>query len=201
MLLLVAGGIFGTLWYIRKLDQDKILGLNDDARALMAEWHELAAEEKFDEAEIKIDEAKILFQKVLAVNDTDETAATGLSEVDEAARELRRLRAKAAQAQALREQREQLIAEGRKSIDAGLADSVWGFRHLELAHDKAAAVLALEPANKDALSLKATAANELAKWARNERRWEIMKLWIDRLEATGLLVDELKDRKNEWNRR
>jgi len=200
-LLLVAGGIFGTLWYIRKLDQDKILGLSDDAKALMAEWRDLAAEEQFEEAEGKIDEAKNLFQKVLAVEESDEAANAGLVEVADAARELRELRAKAAQAKALREQREQLIADGRKSIDTGKADAVWGFRQLESAYDKASAALALEASNKEAMQLKAEAANELAKWARNERRWEVMKMWIDRLETTGLLQDELKDRKQEWNRR
>ncbi|MCA8915884.1 MAG: protein kinase [Planctomycetes bacterium] len=197
-LVLVVGGILGTLWYIKKLDQDKILGLNDDAQSLMQEWEPLAKDGKFRDAEIKIDEAKNLFQKVIAVNEGDETAGEGLTSVEQAAEEVRKLRAKFAQEAALREQRDKLLKEARKSMDAGLADPIFGYRGLEAAYDKAGAVLALEPENKEGKDMRAEATNELAKVARDERQWEIMKMWINRLEDTGLLQDELKERKREY---
>jgi hypothetical protein len=200
-LILVVGGILGTLWYMKKLDQDKILGLNDDALAVMEEWEPLAKDGKFRDAELKIDEAKNLYQKVIAVNEGDETATEGLASVENAAEQVRVLRAKAAQDAALQEQRDRLLSEGREAVEAGKTDPLFGFRSLETAYDKAGAALALEATNKEALALKAEAANELAKWSRDENRWEIMKMWIDRLESTGLLPDELKDRKFELNRR
>ncbi|MCB9932749.1 MAG: protein kinase [Planctomycetes bacterium] len=198
MLLLVAGAIFGTLWYIRKLDQDKVLTLNDDAKERLAEWTSQADEGNFDEAEAKIEEARNLFQKVLAVDEEDEIANAGLNDVADAAGKLREMRATAAQELALREQRDKLISEAEKAIRAGLADQIWGFRQMEVAYDKASAAMALDPKSKQANVMKAQAANELAKWARNERRWEIMKLWIDRLEVTGQLPEEFKARRQEW---
>ncbi|MCB9894737.1 MAG: serine/threonine protein kinase [Planctomycetes bacterium] len=196
-LLLVVGGILGTLWYIKKLDQDKILGLNDDAQALMQEWEPLAKDGKFREAELKIDEAKNLFQKVIAVNEGDQTATNGLAAVETAADDVRKMRAKSAQETALREQRERLLEEGHAAMNKGKADLLFGYQDFEEAYDKGGAVLALEAGNKEGLSLRAESANERAKWARDEGRWEIMKMWIDRLRVTGLLPDELKERKRE----
>jgi hypothetical protein len=200
VLLAVAGGILGTIWYLRKLDQDKILGLSEDANVMLAEWKPLAEEGEFEAAELKIDEAKNLFQMVLAVDENDESAILGLQHVNEAAAHVRQQRAEAITRERLKSQVSRLLNEARGAIEAGKRDSLFGYREFEKAYAKADAVLALEPSNKDALLLKATAANELAIAAREVPRWEVMKLWIDRLQATGELKPDLQERINEYNR-
>jgi serine/threonine protein kinase len=200
VLIAVVAGILGTLWYLRKLEQDKVLGLNDDAIALMEQWAPQAEEGSFRQAEETLDEAKNLFQRVLAVDEQDEKALQGLEDVDDAAEQIRVMRASAETKAALEKQRNRLIAEARTAIDAGKKDPIFGYREFEKAYANADAVLALEAGNSDAMRAKAEAANELAKAARDVKRWEIMKLWIDRLEATKLLPKELEERILEYNR-
>jgi serine/threonine protein kinase len=200
MLVLVAvvAGVLGTLWYLRKLDQDRVLSLNDDAVPLMAEWASLAEGGNFREAEEKIDEAKNLFQRVLAVDDTDERALSGIEDVKDAAEQIRVMRATSETKAALEKQRNRLIAEAQSAIAAGKSDPLFGYREFEKAYANADAVLALEAGNAEAMAAKAEAANELAKAARDVKRWEIMKLWLDRLEDTKLLPEEHKERLREY---
>ncbi|MCA8918680.1 MAG: protein kinase [Planctomycetes bacterium] len=180
-LLAVFAGIFGTIWYIDKLEQEKILGLSDDAKVLMAEWEDLAKDGKFSEAEEKLDGAKNLYQKVLVVDEEDAAALEGLQDVDQASDKIRDLRTKADKAKALREQRERLVSEGRNALTAGMEDKLFGFRLMETAYAKAAAALALDKENKEARLLQVEAANERAKVAGQERDWDIMKFWIERM--------------------
>ena len=196
-LILVVGGILGTLWYMKKLEQDKVLGLNDDALALMEEWKKLAEEGNFGDAELKIDEAKNLYLKVVAVNEGDETATEGLAGVAKASDEVREMQANFAKDKAMREQREGLIREARALIEQGKIDTLYPDQKFEDAYDKAGAALALDPNSKEALSMRAWTANEMAKFAYAEGHQHVMKDWIERLERTGLLADELQDRKNE----
>ena len=203
-LVFVAASIFGTLWYIQRLEQEKILGLSDDAKLAMADWEALAEEGKFKEAEAMVDEAKVLYQKVLVVDEEDAAARDGLDQVEAASGKIRELRSKADKQKALSEQRERLIAEGHAAIEAGLADTLFGYQSFEKAYAKAAAALALDPTNREASLIQAKAANERAKIAKGLRDWEIMKFWIERFGRIKDLPDslkrELEERKFEHSR-
>jgi tRNA A-37 threonylcarbamoyl transferase component Bud32 len=201
VLIAVVAGILGTLWYLHKLEQDKVLGLNDDAIAMMEQWAPLAEAGSFRQAEEKLDEAKNLFQRVLAVDENDEKALNGLQDVTDAAEQIRVMRASAETKAALEKQRNRLINEAHEAIEAGKKDLIFGYREFERAYANADAVIALDPGNSEALAVKAEAANELAKAARDVKRWEIMKLWIDRLEDTKLLSKEFDERLSEYHNR
>jgi len=196
-LLIIAGSVFGTIWYIKKLDQDKILGLSDDAKILMAEWEPLAKDGKFQDAEAKVDDAKHLYQKVLVVDEEDPTALEGLQQVEQATDKIRALRTKADQKAALEEQRDALIADGRKSLKAGMADQLTGYHLMEEAYAKASAALALDKNSREAAQLLAEAANERAKVAVRLRRVNVLKFWIDRFSAVPNLSNAMKKELDE----
>ena len=198
--LAVFGGILGTLWYLNKLDADKVFGLNADARLVMEKWQEKAQAGEYDAAETSLDQAKDLYQKVLVVHENDATAMQGLSEVATATAEVRKLRSKSLQEAALNEQRDSLLQEGERALVQGRGDVLFGFRKFELAYNKASAALALDANSKEAQTMRATAANEMAKFFGGESNGPLMKYWIDKLGEIGLLQDELRERRNEYIR-
>ena len=195
--LAVVAGILGTLWYLQKLEQDKVLGLNDDAIAVMEEWRPLANEGKFDEAVSKVDEAKNWFQQVLAVDENDEVATSGVVEVQGVYEEIRAMRIEAAQAEALREQRDKLIEKAESLIESGRKDSLTGAEKFEQAYETAGLVLAQNPDDKDAMKLRASASNELALHWASRGEWDLMEHWIKKMERTGLMERDLENRKRQ----
>lgn len=197
--LAVVAGILGTLWYLRNLEQEKILGLNDEAVALMEEWPGLAKAGKFDDADQKVDDAKMMFQQVLAVESEDEIANAGVENVKKAHDRIRAMRIEAAQIEALKSQRDALIRQAEEVLESGMSDELQGNADLEKAYETAGMALVLDADDKEALLLRAQAANELAKFYARLDEWEVVEMWIKKLRATKLLPKELTDR--EWQLR
>lgn len=191
----VVAGILGTLWYLRNIEQEKVLGLNDTAVELMEEWRPLAQDGDFDGAENKVDEAKIMFQQVLAVHESDEVAGKGVEDVKTAHDEIRKMRIAAAQAEALKEQRDKLIGKSHALIESGRKDDLTGDLKFEEAYETAGLVLAQEGEDKEAMKLRAQASNELALYWATRAEWDLVKHWIEKLERTKLMERELENRK------
>jgi serine/threonine protein kinase len=193
-LIAVVAGILGTLWYLQKIDRDKVFGLNDDATVIMQEWEPLAQEGSFDDAEGRVDQARTWFQQVLAVDENDETALAGIDEVRQAYDQIRRMRIEAAQTQALKEQRDKLVNRAQDLMEAGRTDTLYLRDNFQSAFETAGLVLVQDPKDPDALLVRAQAANGLAKYWSTQEEWGLVEYWVEELRETGLLPRELKDR-------
>jgi len=192
-LLLVVGGILGTIWYLKKLDQDRILGLNDDAVVMLADWEELANGLKFDEAEARVDEAKELFQRVIAVDADDKRANEGLDEVRAITAEIRARRVEHERQAAWQSELNNLMAEARELIDRA-RDPLYAERYLGEAFGKAQAALAISPEFKDANEMKAQVCMRLVDIAIGQRRNDVARFWLNQWQVTGLYEDQRQDR-------
>lgn len=187
--LLLAGGILGTLWYIRTLETERILGKNDSAQLLLSEWEELANNGKYDEAQAKVEEARRDFQAVLAVNETDPTALTGVAAVDTATARIRQMQLQHEAAVLEKRRVKALTDEARKQLDLGLKDPVVGESKLKLAIQNADAAMAIVPELPDAKDIKAAAAEELAKRAMRMGRWYVADLWLEVWRGTAMRAE------------
>ncbi|MBX3458328.1 MAG: protein kinase [Planctomycetes bacterium] len=200
-IVLVIGGIVGTLWYIRKVDEQRVLGLNDDAEVILEEWRPLANDRKFNEADEKLDEAKQLFQRVLAVIDGDERATAGLEAVSAAHEDVRRMRIAALAEESRAELIAMLLKEGEDLAAEAKATPLYAERLMGEAASRAQAVLAVEKDNVRARRLKADACRELAQYALDRSRLGLCSYWLGQWAQTGLYERERKAMEFEVQRR
>ncbi len=198
---LLAGGILGTLWYIRNLETERILGKNDSAKALMTEWEALANAGEYTKAQAKVEEALREFQAVLAVNEGDEIALQGVSSVEEAIAKIRQMQLRH-EAELLEQSRVQaLVDEARKQLEIGNKDIVFGESKLKLAIQNADAALAISKDLPAANDIKAAAAEALTKRAMSAARWYVADLWIEIWRSTGVREEARMRVENELSRR
>ncbi|MCC7510510.1 MAG: serine/threonine protein kinase [Planctomycetes bacterium] len=198
---LVVGGILGTLWYMKKLDEQRVLGLNDTAEVELAKWEAHAKANEFSEAEAKLDEAKQLFQKVLAVDESDERANKGIENVAAFAEKIREMRL----ATLKEESRAALIAglleEGNGLVEKAANDTLYAERLLGEAFGRAQAVLAIDVNSKEAKALKAHACRALARIALDRNRLGLARFWLEQWATSGIDEAERKDMEFEVQRR
>lgn len=109
------------------------------------------------------------------------------------------MRIEAAQIEALKSQRDALIRQAEEVLESGMSDELQGNADLEKAYETAGMALVLDAEDKEALLLRAEAANELAKFHARLDEWEVVEMWIKKLRATQLLPKELAAR--EWQLR
>lgn len=192
MLVLVVGGILGTMWYMRTVEQTQILGLSEDAERVLQAWEGLADERKFGEAELVVDEARQLFQRVLAVDSEDERARAGLEEVQRFSQEIRSRRTEAEIEDRVALLVTGLLDTGNDALNRAAADRLAGDGAYSEAYSSAQAVLALEPGNRSANLMKARAAQGLADTALRLSRFGTCRFWLDQWETTGELKTELE---------
>jgi tRNA A-37 threonylcarbamoyl transferase component Bud32 len=192
-LVLVVGGVLGTLWYLKKLDQERILGLNDDAVAILADWEELAEELEFDNAEQRVDEAKDLFQRVLAVNPDDERALAGLEDIRDINSELRARRVSHEREEARAAEIDRLLAEARDYIQRA-TDVVHTVERLTQAYGRTEAVLGIAPDNRDALELKVEVCKRLVDFSIARGDHGVARFWLAQWRTTGLAEEERRRR-------
>lgn len=203
MILVLAGGIAGTLFYLAELDRQKVLGANDEAAALLGTWKAMAEKEDFKGAEEGLDQAREKFQLVLSVSPDDPTAREGLERIKSAQAEVRNMRLAADEVRVTREKLQRLNDQAANSLKAGLEQKYLSIAQESLlqAIARADAVLAEDAANERALETKAAAAYDYAVRALEARQWDVCELMIKVVESTKLQADKLEKLKFDLQRR
>jgi serine/threonine protein kinase len=189
-MILIFGGILGTLWYMRNVDRMRISGLNEDAEIALSKWKEHAEGKQFDKAVEHVDDAREMFYQVLAVEENDERARQGLVTVMETLAEIREMRMKAYMEQYRRQTISDQLAQARKSADAAktsLNPRVDLMESVRLAQS----VLDSDPGNDDANRLIASVCAQLVPRLYNVRDYEVGLIYLELWKATNLESPEL----------
>ncbi|MCC6464986.1 MAG: protein kinase [Planctomycetes bacterium] len=202
-LLLLAGGVAATIWYLGEQDRKAILGLSDDATKRIGAVEEFIKEQEFDAAEALLDDCNDMYQRVLAVEPEDEAARQGIADITEWHRKLRDQRIAAQQAAAGNERRGRLLEAARNGLIAAESQ-----KHLVMAQEgllkalaETDAVLAEDPKHEAALDLKARIAHEFARKALDASQWDVCDLMLKVLRATGLMREQQERLAFELQRR
>ncbi len=185
-LLLVVGGILGTLWYMHNLDQIRIVGLNEEAEIELSHWEKAVSEGRYDDAMGHVDEARERFYQVLAVDEEDGRAQQGLQSVRDIVAKIRAARSATLQ----EEQRVQSVRNLLERASSLAAEAKSNPLRREVSYQEsvrlAQSVLDLEPGNSEATRQIAEGCAELVPLMLDTRRYGLCEYYLELWERTGL---------------
>jgi serine/threonine protein kinase len=202
-LILIVGGILGTFWYMRTVDQQRIVGLNEEARIELDKWKVAADKEEFDTAMVHVDEAREKFYQVLAVEETDEQAIEGLNDVKNIVAKIREMRMdsfrrdeRVSSVQRLLTRAAQFDREGDAAIlpfdkERNYRESV---RLAQSARD-------LDSDNREAERLIAKGCRKLFPVLFASQKYGLCDIYLTMWEETGLDATEAKVARQRYNTR
>ncbi len=201
-LILIVGGILGTFWYMRTVDQQRIVGLNEEARIELDKWKVAADKEEYDAAMVHVDEAREKFYQVLAVEETDEQAIQGLEDVKNIVASIREMRMESFR----RDERQGnvtklLKAAKEKFNDARRAESSVVVREKAYRESVRLAQNAtdLDPNNREANRLIADACEELFAILFRAEKFGLCDVYLTIWEETGLDSERAKVARVKYN--
>lgn len=202
VVLAIAASIVGTVWFFEEQKRQEILGLSEDANVIMQEWEPLSDKGDYDAAVAKLDEAKDLYQRVLVVDEQDESALEGLKTVSNGYAEVRKDRLASEREHATFVRHKELLSDARNALNASQAED-----HVLMAQDSllkalenTATVLREDPESVEARRLRAEAAYEFASKALKARRFDLCELMLDVLHSTGELRTKYAELRQEFIR-
>ncbi len=200
-LIAVVAGALGTLWYLGNVEQQKILGLSDDADEGMTRWEALAEQGEWEAAAEEVDKARDLYQRVLAVDEEDEAAIEGLKSVEQAEARIREMHIRSEFEELMQDRVERMNARSTRLI-AGVEVSELGRETedaLREAEATAAAVLVLDPDNEGARRNRAKAVLELTRYFITTRPTRTTSwAWLQKLRDYPEMHSEYSDLERRW---
>lgn len=203
-LIAVVAGVLGTLWYLRNVEQQKILGLADDADEGMTRWESLAENGDWDAASSEVDDARELYQRVLAVDEEDEAALAGIEAVEAAEERIRRMRSRA-EVERLMEERLEALNSRAKRLIAGAnvrEHSTKTERALREAEATAAAALVIDRENETARQNRSKAVLELTRYfIETHPVRDVALVWLRQLRDLPEMNEEYEDMQQRWHMR
>jgi hypothetical protein len=203
ILLVLVGGIVGTVYYLAEQDRQRILGASEEGAQLLLQWKAEAEKRDFGKAEEIIDQAKEKFQLVLTVDSDDPTAREGLQRVKAAQAEVRTMRVADDEARARSDKLARMLERAGNSLKAGLDQKSNSIAQDQLMQSMAVAdaVLAEDAGNEKALEIKAAAALDYGRRALEMGHWDVCDLMVRLVEATKLRAEELEKLRFELQRK